>query len=354
MKKLLIVSTYLPPKAGGAEHVAWELAQRLSRDFEVHMMATSGGSECFNVALHHIPYLPLLTISYSTVAKHMIKSILDEVSPDIVHIHRAVPWGYILRNERSAKISTCHGSDVFPVKQYPERLFLMSALRHADVVTTPSRWLAEYVEAKYGQRCITIPNGVDTNTFRRLPRARKSDNVVLFVGRFMRVKGILDIVEAARALPKYEFRLVGSAQRWKPSPSRTDAVNIPRLPNLKIVGFIPDKHALAIQYNQATICAFPSHRENFPLVGLEAMACGKAVVATRLGFSEYIENGREGLIVEPHDIKGLVNSIQYLMENKAERERFEENASKKAGLYDWEIVARQYEALYYKEITASQ
>ncbi len=49
---------------------------------------------------------------------------------------------------------------------------------------------------------------------------------------------------------------------------------------------------------------FPSDWENFPLVGLEAMAPGKAIVATELGFSEYLEIGREGLLVKRHGVQG--------------------------------------------------
>ena len=345
VKKVLVASTYLPPTSGGAEHVAWELAKRLARDFEVHIMTTGGGFESPNIYLHYVRHLPLSHMWYSTVAKRKIKTILDEVSPDLVHTHIALPWGYVFRGVRSAKIITCHGSDVFPEKRNPYRFFLMEALTNANVRATPSKWLAKHIEHAYGQTCITIPNGVDTGIFKPLPSVQKSDNVVLFVGRFIALKGISELVEAARALPKYQFWFVGNGGHRRYGASN-QPIKIPRLPNVKIVGFIHDERALAIHYNQATICAFPSHRENFPLVGLEAMACGKTLVATRLGFLEYVENGREGLLVEPHDIKGLVESIKYLMENRTEREEFEKNARKKASLYDWEAVAKEYRALY--------
>jgi len=347
-RTLLIASTYLPPISGGAEQVAWELAKKLADDFEVHIITTSGGFLKKDMSIHYVSRLPLMPLSYSTVLRFKVKKILEAISPDIIHVHMALPWGYILHNANSTKVVTCHGSDTFPEKRYPERFFLDSALSHADILTAPSRWLIKYIEEKYGRPGTTIPNGVDTNTFRPMPGLPRRDDVVLFVGRFLKLKGVLDLVEAARALPKYEFWLVGSAEGGK------NAIQIPRLPNVKIVGFMPDKRTMAMHYNRATICAFPSHRENFPLVGLEAMACGKAVVATKRGFSEYIDNGLEGLLVEPHDIKGLIGSIRYLMENKAEREKLERNAKKKASLYDWEMVAREYKALYEKEMALSQ
>ena len=99
-------------------------------------------------------------------------------------------------------------------------------------------------------------------------------------------------------------------------------------------------------FASASVCAFPSYHENFPNTGLEAMACGRTVVSTELGFSEYIENGKDGILVKPHDVRSLIDSIKYLMENETARKRMEENARKKAEQYDWNVVAKKYEALY--------
>lgn len=338
MDKLLIASTYLPPIAGGAEQVAWEVAKRLTNKFEVHIL-TSGSSSTNvkeDIIIHYIPPLPLMTIFYSSIRSHVIDKVLSEARPDIVHSHLALPWGYVFRKMDLKRVITCHGSDVFPKKGIPVKLFLMSALKSSNAITAPSKWFAKYVERNYGVACVTIPNGVDTNIFRPLENIERQDNVILFVGRFIKRKGILDLVEAARALPEYEFWLVGN-------PKQKDAVEIPRLLNIKITGFVED---IVPCYNRATICVFPSHWENFSMVGLEAMACGKGIIATELGFSEYIENGREGILVEPGDVKGLVDSIKYLMENEDVRRRLEKNARKKAVQYDWSVIAEQYHIFY--------
>jgi len=341
---ILFASSYLPPFCGGAEQVAWEIAKRVTDDFEVHIITTGAGSRHVkeSVEVHSLRRLPLMTITYSSIMCKEVKKILKEVSPDIIHVHApmVLPWGYIFRDAGSIKMNTCHGW-MLPWK--PERFLVKSALRKANVTTSPSRWLTKRIQDEYGQPTVTIPNGVDTGTFKPLIGVKRSDNVVLFVGRLRMAKGVLDLMEAARALPEYEFRFVGSAEHK--SFGRME-IEISRLANVKLVGFTSDRHAMAVHYNQATICAFPSHRENFPLVGLEAMACGKSIVATRLGFSEYVENGREGLLVEPHDIKGLVKSIKYLMENEAEREEFEKNARKRASVYEWETIAKEYKTLY--------
>jgi glycosyltransferase involved in cell wall biosynthesis len=341
---LLIASTSLPPICGGAELVAWEIAKRVTDQFEVHMLTSDEGSSEIRhvVELHTVPRVRWMPITYSSIYRYKVEKILKKVSPDITHSHMILPWGYILRDAPALKVITSHDAIV---PSWVKRPFIRSALTHADVVTSPSKWKADNIHQEYGRQVITIPNGVETGTFKTRSDIKREDNVVLYVGRFTRNKGALDLLEAARALTEYEFWFRGSALR--PSVGGQGVV-IPQLPNVKIIDFVPDKHELAALYNRATICAFPSQYENFPLVGLEAMACGRTFVATtgpRNGYSEYVENYREGLLIRPHDIDALVKSIKCLMQNKSMREELEDNAQRKAQQYDWEIVAQKYKAL---------
>jgi glycosyltransferase involved in cell wall biosynthesis len=340
MEKLLFASTYLPPIAGGAEQVAWQLAKRLANRFEVHILTTGKNRVVREerVTIHYVNRYPLLTLLYSTVARSAIEEILRDASPDIIHCHMPLPWGYVLRGENSKKIITCHGSDIFPRKGYPIRYFLMSSLESADCVTVQSTSAREYLTNEYGISSTVIPNGVDTKIFHPMESVTRQRNLVLFVGRFLEQKGISELIAAAKELPEYEFWLVGNGGTRRP-------VDVPTLPNVRIIGFRAD---VVPYYGRASLCVFPSHRESFALVGLEAMACGRTLVATKTGFSEYLENGREGILVDPHDVKGLVRSIRYLMENDEVRRTFEENARKKAAGYDWDVIANRYRALYEK------
>ena len=337
--RILIASTSLPPVAGGAEQAAWEVAKRLANDLEVHVLTCARHvNSGERLSVHRVPRVALKTLFYSTLGAPKIYRLLKMTRPEVVHSHMVLPWGYVLRNSESKKVITCHGSDVFPKKPYPMKYFVMSALQKSDAISAPSKWLSTYVEEKYGLPCRFIPNGVDTERFRPIEGLNKRSNVVLFVGRFIRRKGVMELVRAAKELPQYEFWLVGN-------PGAKGAVELPSLPNIKEIGFV-DVNRLVSYYNEATICAFPSHWENAPVVGLEAMACGRPLVATRLGFSEFVENGREGILVPPRDAKELVDAIRYLMENEDVRRRFEQNARKRAMQYDWGVIAQEYRALY--------
>jgi len=337
--KLLVASTHLPPVSGGAERTAWELAKRLSDRFDVHLLTTgaTGTVEKGAVTVHYVPRVPLLTLLYSTIQRRQITRLLDAIRPAIVHSHMPLPWAYVFRHESAKKVVTCHGSDVFPHKGYPRKLFLMSAMKHADLMTAASSWLCRYLLRNYDIHAKLLSNGVDTKVFRPLKNIRRAENVVLFVGRFLERKGVFDLLGAARLLPEYEFWFVGDA-RVKELAGKSVLS-----PNVRPIGFVDD---LVRCYAQATLCVFPSHWENFPLVGLEALACGKATIATTLGFSEYIQNGHDGVLIRPHDVTGLVKSIRYLMENAGLREELEKNAREKAIQYDWDLVAQRCCSLY--------
>ena len=76
-----------------------------------------------------------------------------------------------------------------------------------------------------------------------------------------------------------------------------------------------------------TVCVFPSRYEGLPMVCLEAMASGKAIVATDLpGFRELIADGESGLIVKQEDPGALAAGLERLLSDKALLARLGSNA----------------------------
>ena len=196
---------------------------------------------------------------------------------------------------------------------------------------------------KYKKKTIIIPNGVDSQIFKPLSNVKQKKNVILFAGRFIDIKGVKELVNVSKQLPQYEFWFVGSG-----SLAETIKGN-----NVKNLGFKTTEELVNL-YNQSTICVFPSHREGFGLVGLEAMACGRAVIATPLGFTEYIENGKDGIIIPAKDEGVLKNAIVDLMTNPAKRKKLEINARKKALKFSWDEVAKKYIEVYKKVIAENK
>lgn len=289
-----------------------------------------------NVRVHYAPPLRPYTVMYSSILKPKLQSIFREISPDILHSHIPLPWAYVFSGANCAKIVTCHGGDVLRSQRSPVGFFLKRALENANIVTAPSKWLTEYIEHKYNVSCVTLPNGIDTDVFVPMKDISTRSNVILYVGRLTESKGIADLFEAAKELPEYDFWFVGALE---------SAVHVPPLKNITIMGARYGVN-LVTCYNQATLCVFPSLNESFSLVGLEAMSCGKTIVATKIGFSEYVEDGHDGMLVEPGRSTELVASIRYLIEDEQARKKLERNAREKALRYDWKLIMNRYRRLY--------
>jgi len=104
-------------------------------------------------------------------------------------------------------------------------------------------------------------------------------------------------------------------------------------------------------YSISDVVVLPSLREGTPLVLLEAMACGKPVVATRVGgIPEIVKHGENGLLVRPKDIEGLSKAILTLLEDPDLREEMGKKARRRAVKeFDWDIKADEVIRVY-KEV----
>ena len=97
-------------------------------------------------------------------------------------------------------------------------------------------------------------------------------------------------------------------------------------------------------------CAFfvlPSRRENLPLAVLEALAAGKAIVASAVGgVPELVRHGKEGLLFNPGDVAALARRMLTLLEDAPLRRRLERGARARSAAFSWRRAARAYLRLY--------
>lgn len=207
-------------------------------------------------------------------------------------------------------------------------------------VTSVSRWLVrDFEETKKAKIAITH-NGIDCTVFSPNLNIQSYENVILYAGRLVEGKGIQDLVTLAKDMPEYTFWFAGEGP----------LAEILTLPNTIHLGFKNRDELLDI-YAQATICIFPSYAEGMPMIGLETMACGKAIVASQAGFSEYIEDGVDGLKIEPGSLGQIRGAVLTLMQDHKRRSHIEEAARKKALLFDISSTVKNYERVYDQLLT---
>ena len=117
--------------------------------------------------------------------------------------------------------------------------------------------------------------------------------------------------------------------------------------NVRFMGFIGDINTKVDYFNSADIFILPSLSECFPIVNLEAMACGIPIVASKIGgVPDAVKEGENGLLVPPLNKNALSDAIIYLLENEDIREKFGENGRENIKDYSWERIAERTEKVY--------
>lgn len=184
---------------------------------------------------------------------------------------------------------------------------------NADAVSSPSQELANYVarDCGYDAKSIHIVrNGVDIEKFSpEGPKTLEPSNqvTVMFAGRLEERKGIHQLIDAIPLVleqtKNVRFVIVGRDMKvGRQSVAETVKRRLAATNSSQYVQFInhvPLSEMPAL-YRSADICVVPSLYENAPYTVLEAMACGRPVVATSAGGTpEYIDDGESGFVIPP-------------------------------------------------------
>jgi len=269
--------------------------------------------------------------------------------PEVALPKNGFPVPYVVRLHSSAWMCRRVFDEPSPWTDSIEARLEGRTLRHAATITSPSDFVASYIQSQCrlpGTSIQIIPYPVDTDQFKPAPKdgSRKS---VLFVGRVEKRKGA-DVL--LRALPRViekhpdcEFLFVGQV-----SDELTELVKAAP-PAARFLSFKPRQELVAL-YQQASVCAVPSLWDNSPNVVYEAMACGTPVVASRVGgIPELVDEGATGLLVPPRDERALAEAINKLLDESGERERMGTGARHRA-LADWPVekIATQTLDLYHR------
>lgn len=175
-----------------------------------------------------------------------------------------------------------------------------------------------------------IPNPIDVDSFRPSEDHRSgNEKEILYVGRLEFRKGIHTLIWAFRhvqaVLPETKLTLIGSDCGMAGYLRE----NIAKLRNPDKVIWLDHlpRERLLEYYQKSTVCVVPSIWENYPYVCLEAMACGKAVVASKIGgLARMINDGYNGMLFSAGSSKELAEALIRVLESPDLRSELGSNA----------------------------
>jgi len=213
-------------------------------------------------------------------------------------------------------------------------------------------------------RIAVVPCGVDTDLFapgdREAARAAlglEQGPLVLYVGRLAPIKGLETLLESVarlRAAGEPVRLLIVGGDTDEPLDGHESDLRrrIDRLglgAAVRFVGAQPQDR-LRTYYVAADVTVLPSYYESFGMVALEAMACGSAVIASRVGgLQTTVRDGLTGLLVAEHDPVALAEAIARVLDDGTLAWRLGREGVRWAAQHRWPCVAesicREYAAL---------
>ncbi len=214
-----------------------------------------------------------------------------------------------------------HGSDVNEVARHPfRRALIRRAMDHAAAVVAVSRALGDRLTALGAPpgKVRLLYNGVDPQAFRPLDRgwARRAlglpedEPLVLFVGNLKRAKGPGLFVEALGRLARNGGAPAGAILGSGPYRTALErAIRARGLQGRVHLAGAADHPVMATWYAAADAVCLPSLMEGVPNVVLEALACGRPVVATAVGGIPEVMDETCGALVPAGDVEALAEAL---------------------------------------------
>jgi len=202
------------------------------------------------------------------------------------------------------------------------------------------------------QKISVVYNGVNHELFNtkisgnnlRRKLGLKTSTVLLFVGDFSLLKGvpylIFSIKKVIKELPNVSLLLVGGYNKVSRMNVRKLISKLYLTTHVKVIEDVSHRE-LPQYYALADVCIVPSLSESFGNVALEAMACGKPVIASKVGGLTEIVNEEVGITVEPGCIKCLTQAILTLSKNEELRQELGRKAANHARKFSWDETAQK-------------
>jgi len=258
------------------------------------------------------------------------------LSPDIIHAHNylAAIWALFVGKAIGVPvIITEHGfhkeGDDYkkymlePLRNYFKYISAKIVFNFADMLIFVSRASRDHISQKFN---VTTANRVVPNVLNRKfmdvmlwkneNKNKKNKKKILFIGGLYPRKGVEYLLEAIKIVAQertdFIVEIIGYGpygQQYETLASKLGLRNF-----VSFLGRVSDEEKIEALKN-CDFLVLPSLFENFGIVLIEAMACGKPVVTTSSGGQVEFVNKNNGLLVQPKDANALARAIKYMLDN---------------------------------------
>lgn len=283
-----------------------------------------------------------ITEYYLSYFRQLVK-IVEEYKPDVIHVHHAFMLTWIANYIRSlygiGYIVTSHGTCVYAASTDMRfRSLTTQALQKAVEITAVShhtkKWLCKVFGTRFRNKVKVITGGIDLEAYSRdqinstsieKKYALKGKDVVMFIGRLTKEKGVEYLIDAAKKIAA-EIIVIGDGSHRK---FLENYVQLKGAKNVRILGYLKAEETRQF-YKRANVVVVPSvWDEPLGLVILEAMAMETPVVASNKGgIPLAVKDGYNGYLVRPRSAKAISEAVNRILNDDVLADKLGRNARK--------------------------
>jgi glycosyltransferase involved in cell wall biosynthesis len=360
--KILCINYEYPPVGGGGATVCQSIAEALVRKGHEVDVVTSGmkdlPTEEVRNGVHIFRVKCIRRNRYYSTAPELLSQIWPSYRKalelirtrnyDLNHTHFIVPSGivsYLLKKKTGLSyVITAHGSDIPGYNpdrfKWVHRLIQpvwQKVLQESDMVISASHFLKGLIQEQIDCPVTVMSNAYDL-AFHGTPDKSKR---ILIASRLVERKGVQFLIEASDVISDdWEVCIAGDGHYLPVLKRLAEKVKTP----IRFLGFL-EREELKKIYLSSSIFVFPSTQENFPMVLLEAMAAGCAIITTDIqGCNEVV--GDAAIKVPPGNVEELRGALVKLTGDATAISHYDRLGRERVERYSPEQIAGQLENLF--------
>jgi L-malate glycosyltransferase len=373
--RILVLVHEFPPVGGGGGRVAEDICGKLiKRGHEVKVLTThiKGLSyeeerNGFRIIRFRSLRMQPYRASFLSMAIYVLaglwvgRRLAGSFKPDVIHAHFAVPAGalaWILsRMTGIPYVLTVHLGDVpggVPEKTdewfrwiYP---FTPSIWRNAKEIVAVSEFTRRLASEKYKEKIQVVPNGVDLNTLTPKKIFLNDPRRIVFAGRFMEQKNPLQFVQTLHELRELKWQSVMIGDGPLIEEVKCAIAELGLEDRFQLTGWI-EPQAVLNWFDKSDILFMPSRSEGLPVVGVQALAKGLAIVASRVGgFVDLVDDDKNGYLVQDTDVAKFSTLLSSLLSDSNRLLSFRTASLEKARGFELDQIVKEYEGIFFKAL----
>lgn len=277
--------------------------------------------------------------------------------PDVIHAHFAVPAGslaWLLSVLTGIPyVLTAHLGDVpggVPEKTNVWFRWLMpftyGIWNRAKKVIAVSQFTRKLALVNYKVDIDVIPNGADVKHLLPVDITINQPPRLVFAGRFVTQKNTLTIVQTLSQLKDLDWQcaMLGDGPLFEEVKAEIKRNGLED--RFELPGWITPQEVLQ-WFSKSDILFMPSLSEGLPVVGVQALANGLALVVSDIGgFKDLVDERKNGHLIEYHNIAGFASKLRLLLTDPEKLYQYRLQSLQKALQFDNEGIGRSYEAIF--------